>query len=200
MFNGNCWSCIDRLPNSGFTWENGWETEKAHYSNMPLKDAFRIGEGVLAISGGIEFTMLAEKQISKYIIRKGATDFEKRRARELLLKSWGVRGDFVDVNKSVYTQTLDAETSFLYQYRIPGSEKGSYYVNSLDITPGQVGLDASDFSETYKVTLNTDFKVLNSTHKVDSEYYLNPGQLTPGGGKQIFSKDLKNNAKFELIE
>lgn len=116
-----------------------------------------------------------------------------------LSKKFDIATDFIDYSKKVYTQTFK-EGDVIYQYRIPGTDKGSYYVRSLDITPEQVGVDPSDYTEVFKVTLDKDMKALISTHKKNTPYWRNPDKTLDGGGEQIFSKDLKDNATFEKLE
>jgi hypothetical protein len=116
-----------------------------------------------------------------------------------LAKKFGIASDFIDYSKKVYTKVFK-EGDVLYQYRLPGTDKGSYYVRSLDVTPEQVGISSTDYTEIFKVTLDKDVKTLISTHKKDAPYWINPEQTLEGGGEQIFSRDLKYKATFEKIE
>ena len=115
-----------------------------------------------------------------------------------LAKIWGVASKYVDETKAVFTQTLK-EGDILYQYRIPGTDEGSYFVRSLDIKPEQVGITSEHYTEIYKVTVNSENKVLVSNHKKDVGYWRDETKVLEGGGEQLFSKDLKNNASFEKI-
>ena len=115
-----------------------------------------------------------------------------------LAKQYNIATDFIDFSKKVYTTTLK-KGDVLYQYRIPGTNEGSYFVKSLDITPAQVGIDPSDYTEIYKVTLDKDSKVLISTHKENTPYWRNPEKTLDGGGEQIYGESIKEKATFEKI-
>ncbi len=116
-----------------------------------------------------------------------------------LASKFDIKIDYIDFSKKVYTQTL-REGDVIYQYRIPGTPEGSYYVRSLDITPEQVGISSRDYTEIYKVTVDKDNKALISTHKKNTFYWRATDQKLEGGGQQIFSKDLKDNATFERVK
>jgi RHS repeat-associated protein len=122
-------------------------------------------------------------------------------ARRALMKIWertGFASKYADDAKPVFTQTLK-EGDVLYQYRIPGTTEGSYYVKSLDVKPEHVGISSSDYTEIYKVTVRSDNKVLISTHKENIGYWRDEAKVLEGGGEQIFSRNLKENATFEPI-
>lgn len=99
----------------------------------------------------------------------------------------------------VHTVNLE-ESAVLYQYRIPGTSEGSYFVKSLDVKPEQVGLSSAEYTEVYKVTLTKRTKALSSTHQENAPYWRNPEITTEGGGEQLFSREIKDNATFEKIE
>ena len=141
----------------------------------------------------------------KAVIKPSMKLADKILARKGLAKRWGIDSDYIDFESKVFTETLEKD-QVLYQYRKPGTSEGSYYVKSLDVKPGDVGLVAEDYTEIYKVTVTSEnAKVLNSTHKKDAPYWTDvinnaeKPRATQGGGEQIFSRDLKNNAKFEKL-
>ena len=133
------------------------------------------------------------------VLRKAYSPTSMIGKRMSLAENWGIATDFINFDKSVYTSVLK-EGSVLYQYRIPGTNKGSYFVESLKTTPEQVGLKASEYTEIYKVTLKQDAKVLNSTHIENAPYWLDRSQTTQGGGKQIYNTEIRNTANFEQIK
>jgi len=156
-------------------------------------DAYSRSAYISEFGTNIATGIIADKGISKLAL------LAKIGARTNLAKSWIIATDYIDFEKAVSTQTL-SEGKTLYQYRIPGTDKGSYFVESLDITPEQVGLKSADYSEVYKVTLTQDAKVLKSTHKKDAPYWRDKSQTTEGGGQQIYNTEIKNTATFEKIE
>src|SRR5690606_15323480 len=83
--------------------------------------------------------------------------------RKDLARNWNIQSDYIDFSKKVYTETFK-EGDVLYQYRIPGTDAGSYYVRNLNITPEQVGISSKHYTEIYKVTIGKDTKSLISTH------------------------------------
>lgn len=131
---------------------------------------------------------------------------QKIAKRTELAKLWGIESKYVNFERKVFTETFK-EGDVLYQYRIPGENKGNYYVKSLDVKPGDVGLDPTDYTEIYKVTITAkEAKALNSTHRENAPYWKdviknvdNP-RITPGGGEQIYSRDIKTFADFQKIE
>ncbi len=123
---------------------------------------------------------------------------QKITKRKELTKLWNVASDYIDETKPVFTQTLK-KGDVLYQYRIPGTDKGSYFVKSLDVKPENVGLLSKDYSEIYKVTVGSNLKILKSIHKENVGYWRDKTTILEGGGEQIFSKNLKDNATFEKI-
>ncbi len=118
--------------------------------------------------------------------------------REDLATKWGLHSEYVDFNAPVYTEFAE-ENETLYQYRIPGTDKGSYFVKSLDITPEEVGLSSSEYSDVYKVTVRKRTNTLVSTHQRNTTYFRNNNVKLVGGGEQIYSPELKNNAIFEKL-
>jgi hypothetical protein len=66
-------------------------------------------------------------------------------------------------------------------------------------TPEQVGLLSSEYKDVYKVTVNKRSSTLVSTHIEDAKYWRDNNTPVKGGGQQVFSPDLKNNATFEKI-
>ena len=106
---------------------------------------------------------------------------------------------FVDLDKPVFTSTLDEGTE-LVQFRLNGNSgtKGDYYA-PMGTNPASIGLKPDDIAETFSVTVNKATKVLNSTHTKNAAYYKDPSITLDGGGKQIFSKELKNNATFKKL-
>lgn len=134
------------------------------------------------------------------------SNLQKIATRKNLAKLWGIESKYVNFERKVFTETF-REGDVLYQYRKPGDAKGNYYVKSLDVKPGDVGLDPTEYTEVYKVTITAkEAKALNSTHAENTPYWKdvvegveNP-RITKGGGEQVFSRDIKNNATFEPIE
>ena len=114
-----------------------------------------------------------------------------------LAKLWKVATDYIDFDKAVFTKTIKEGTE-LVQYRVKGTEGtfGNYYALP-GTKPESIGLDPNDIVETYTVTVKKDTKVLVSTHKTDSPYYKDHSVTVEGGGQQMFSRDLKENASFE---
>ena len=81
--------------------------------------------------------------------------------------------------------------------------KGGYgdYYAPLGTTPEQIGLDPNDVAETFQVNVTTETKdCLFSTHVKQSELYYDQSRKSVGGGTQIFSEELKNNATFIKIQ
>ncbi len=117
---------------------------------------------------------------------------QKINLRQSLAKSWGLEMDYVDFNKSVYTETLE-EGTVLIQYRLRGYEgtKGLYYANP-GTKPEQIGLRTQDIGETQMVITKGQQKVIISSHKENSSpYYDKSGAPVEGGGQQIKSDNLK---------
>lgn len=107
---------------------------------------------------------------------------------------------YVDTNLPVYDKTYNVG-DILYQYRKPGESEGKYFINSTDITPEQVGLLSSEYSEVYKVTINQKTSGLVSTHTKDAEYFLDKTKTIEGGGKQIYAPKINSSsATFEKIK
>jgi len=161
--------------------------------NVLNGDAYSRSEYFSELGTDILTGIVTDKGVSKL------SHFAKINVRTNLAKSWGIATDYINFEKAVSTQTLNGGKT-LYQYRIPGTDKGNYFVESLDITPEQVGLKSSDYSEVYKVTLAQDAKVLKSTHKKNATYWRDKSQKTEGGGEQIYNAEIKNTATFEKIE
>lgn len=168
---------------------------KAHdfKDNVINGDAYSRSEYFSELGTDIFTGIVADKGISKLSLAA------KVWVRTNLAKSWGVAMDYINFERAVSTQTLKVGKT-LYQYRIPGTDKGSYFVESLDITPEQVGLKSADYSEVYKVTLTEDAKVLKTTHKKDAPYWRDKSQKTEGGGEQIYNTEIKNTATFDKIK
>ncbi|MCO5268369.1 MAG: polymorphic toxin type 46 domain-containing protein [Brumimicrobium sp.] len=124
-------------------------------------------------------------------------------ARKSLAMKWmgsESKTKYINFNKQVYTKTY-TEGSVLYQYRVPGKSEGSFFVTSLSVTPEEVGLLSSKYTEVYKVTTTAKkVNALVSTHIKDAKYFADGVTPVKGGGKQIFSKEINSStAKFEKI-
>jgi RHS repeat-associated protein len=105
---------------------------------------------------------------------------------------------YVDFNKKVYTSNIQ-EGVELVQFRLKGSEGFGNYYAPVGTKPEQIGLISSEIEATYKVTVDKTTKVLNSTHTTNATYYRNESIKVVGGGKQIYSPELQNNATFTKI-
>ncbi|SFQ31208.1 RHS repeat domain-containing protein [Parafilimonas terrae] len=107
-------------------------------------------------------------------------------ARKQLASNWGIHVENVNFEKQVFTQAADVNTTY-YQYRIPGTEAGAYYVKSLDITPEQVGLLSSEYTDVYKVTVTKRSQTLVSTHIEDAKYWRDGNSPVQGGGQLVLN-------------
>ncbi len=147
--------------------------------------------------------LIIEGLSAKFVSKLGA--LQKIAKRETLAKLWKIECRYVNFERKVFTETFK-EGDVLYQYRIPGEDKGNYYVKSLEVKPGDVGLDPSEYTEVYKVTITAkEAKALNSTHVENAPYWKdvvnnvdNP-RITTGGGVQIYSSEIKASADFQKI-
>lgn len=120
--------------------------------------------------------------------------------RKELATKWGAETEYINLDTNVFTTTLK-EGEELVQYRLKGAEgtKGYYYAKP-GTKPEEIGLRTEDVAETYKVVVKQESKVLVSEHvKNKAPYYDKSAAPVEGGGTQIYSKDLKNNAEFTQL-
>ena len=106
---------------------------------------------------------------------------------------------YVDFNKQVYTKSIEPGTE-LVQYRIKTAEGYGDYYAPKGTTPEEIGLASEDVVKTYKVTVNKSTEGTYSTHVEGKKLYYDETRTAKGGGTQIYSPDLKNNATFTVIE
>jgi len=201
-----------------------WQSAKALVrmaSQSPIQNAIDYGLGMsqkygdlpepvqnYAVFGNVGTDMLMTASAFKDIVKPSSIVETSLRndgiaakllnEREQLAKNWGIHSDFVNFTKKVYSET-QTKGETLYQYRIPGTQAGSYFVKSLDIKPEDVGLLSSEYTEVYKVTVNKSTESLITTHIENAKYWRDNTTTLEGGGQQIFSPELKSNATFEKI-
>ncbi len=114
-----------------------------------------------------------------------------------LAKAWGVATEYVDTAKKVYTSTVTEGTE-LIQYRVGSKGKGTVgnYYALPGTSPEAVGISSSAVTETLRVRVTSRTKVLNSTHTTNATFYADKSVTVSGGGKQIYSTQLKNNIEI----
>ena len=152
-----------------------------------------------ACIGGIEASDIAALRsvTNNPLARSAANILEVTQRIELASKWMGSASKtaYIDFSLDVSEVKLQAGSK-LVQYRVKGAQGFGDYYASPGTTPEEIGLNPNDVVQTFDVTVNRNTNALSSTHKKNTTYYRNENVTLEGGGKQIYSKELKNNATF----
>ena len=102
----------------------------------------------------------------------------------------------MEFSKQVYKTDIESGTE-LIQFRVTGNEGsiGNYFALP-GTKPESIGINPADVVETLQVKVKTTTSAIVSTHKKDLPYYKDGTTVLPGGGTQIYSKELKNNVEI----
>ena len=205
MGNGNCWSCIDKMPSYGFTFENGWQPEKPHLGDVPFEDGLRLLSGTVdMISVGVAFAKLPKPSMSGIkSMLKGTMPIKRFDLADDFYKMAGFSDEAsrfshvsgINFEKAVFTKTYKKGTPLEQWTKLDDAGKpimGNYYTLPGE-DPTKLGISLEGRVKT-TVRLTEDTKFLQST--TQDIQYTTGGEVYKGGGTQLF----QTNVQTEIVQ